>query len=194
MQFYRFLPTALVLPTALLAACGDFDRYDDRVFDFPATAEPPVPHPIPYVPEPEPPPASEEVPVEVETAPSAPVAAKDAMSQRAPPAAPIPPTPPPEEKVGPWDEVRPPIEAPRKNVGLKRNKRGIRADRGQLQAFPKERALEEQHEARDLHRPNRLERAHLSGDRPRMPPRAMGSHPKERPIKRSALSSARDGD
>lgn len=73
------------------ASCGgDFKDYDDRMFDFPDKAAPPVPNPIPW----EPP---------AETTPPAPSASQDEPSAppkptpAEPPAAAVPP-PPPERK------------------------------------------------------------------------------------------------
>lgn len=70
----------LSLAVALAStACGDFKDYDDRVFDFPEKAAPPVPNPIPYEPPPEEPapePAAEEKKAEEPVAAAAPESEK----------------------------------------------------------------------------------------------------------------------
>lgn len=197
MQFSRFRPIALALPIALLSACGDFDRYDDQLFDFPAQAAPPVPHPIPYEPEAEPQPTADEAPAEPVAAATQAMTPQEEAPPPAQAAAKAPPPPPPASLSGERldqgddgsDRARPPIEAPRKNVGLKRGPRGLGDNRKELQAFKKEHAME-----MNRRLPDRIERANRSGDKPRIPPRAMGHPSKNHPVKKSALSSARDGD
>ena len=186
------LPLALTaaLPLALaLPACGNFDGHDDRVFDFPAQAAPPVPHPAPYEPEPPEPQPTPEAPTEV--AERAPLAEAAVSAPRAEPARDAPqvveaPALPEPEAISPSDEGggrhRPPFDAPRKNVGMKPEARKLRRpaadERAEARAADKAAAFEEL----------RHDRLRPSGAR--LPPRAMG----ERPVKRSALSSARDGD
>ncbi|MDR0965316.1 MAG: hypothetical protein LBM75_02210 [Myxococcales bacterium] len=127
-----FRPLALALPLALTTACGDFDRYDDRIFDFPAQAAPPIPHPIPYVPEPEP----------TLTAEAMPEPALEQASADAPNPIPAPAQPADDileaaaatespSKISRRDEGpgrhRPAIDAPRKNMGMKADRKAREA-------------------------------------------------------------------
>ncbi len=197
------LPTlalTLALPIACLSACGDFDRYDDRAFDFPAKAEPPVPHPIPYEPEVEPTPPAADGDQALEAS-SAPTTAPEA-------AAPPPPAPPaaaraPEAEAAQAAELSgeegpgrhsPPIEAPRKNVGLKKGAKGRAGALKEFQAQAKERKVDADRTARERHRLGQLERGRLDGMGERAAPRKGSSRALGQPIKRSALSSARDGE
>lgn len=164
----------LTVPIAFMAACGDFDRYDDRIFDFPAQAEPPVPHPTPYVPEPQSEPAFAEEETTTPNMPAVQSAAIDTPTEIASPSIVQEAETKESRKRIRRDEGfgrhrAPPIDAPHKNVGLKPDKKF------------REAALKDD--------------ADTDGRRqPRPSPRPAGSRSKEGGIKKSALSSARDGD
>ena len=191
MQRCRFLVLPLTLALPLATACGDFDRHDDRLFDFPATAAPAEPHPTPYVPEEETSPAATPAPADAPAPIQA--AAKPEASQDKKDDAPPPTTVEATEELAPEGEEqpseeqsRPPVAAPRKNVGMRRNKLEPFDGRRDKQILQRDRAR-----ALDGRRPPRGDREERLGGKGRVPPRGPGNG---RALKKSPLSSARDGD
>ena len=191
MQRCRFLVLPLTLALPLATACGDFDRHDDRLFDFPATPAPAEPHPTPYVPEEEtapqatPAPAALAAPVQKAAQPEA---SQDKVDDAPPPAA----DEAAEEREtqetvqSSEEQSRPPVAAPRKNVGMRRNKLEPFDGRRDKQILQRDRAR-----ALDGRRPARLDREDRLSGKGRVPPRGPGSG---RALKKTPLSSARDGD
>ena len=134
---------ATLLMFGTVSCGGDFKDYDDRIFDFPDKAAPPVPNPIPWEPPaadvpppaptpqkadnapqppppPPPPPKNRPVPPPPRPAPRPLAVAEQPPAEEQDPARPTEvmedETPPTMESEGPG-RSRPPFEPPEKNVG-----------------------------------------------------------------------------